>query len=156
MSGKGNKLRQLRVEFVKQRKSLGLLSKDTPLPTEKKPKAPPKRKIKEEGENKGENKKPKTQNPEEIEKKKKAKEAKAKKSEELVQEVKDAVLEAEKRIGEPIKPMKEDIYYRWSSLGRAGYISPKWEFLSNMSPFPVDIDGVSFPTVEHYFHAMKW
>jgi hypothetical protein len=27
--------------------------------------------------------------------------------------------------------------------------------LSNMAEYPIEIDGVKFPTVEHYFQAMK-
>jgi hypothetical protein len=46
------------------------------------------------------------------------------------------------------------IYYRWSSLARAKYIEPAWQFLSNMSPFPVTIGGIVYPTLEHYYHVM--
>ena len=156
MSGKPNKLQQLRVEFLKNRKSLGLISNDTPLPTIKKTKVSNKRKGEENGEKKEENKRAKTQNPEDIEKKKKLKEKKVKNLEIIVQEVKNAISEAEKRIGKPIESKKGDIYYRWSSLGIAAYIKPEWQFLSNMSPFPVLIDDILFPTLEHYFQAMKW
>jgi len=71
---------------------------------------------------------------------------------EVIKEVK----QAEKRIGHPITPKQGDIYYRWSSLGRAHYIEPKWEFLSNMSPFPVVIEDITYPSVEHYWHVMKY
>jgi len=93
---------------------------------------------------------------EHLTKSSKKKQKKNQSSSEIHAPVIDAVKEAEKRIGQPIQPMNEDIFYRWSSLGRANYIHPKWQFLSNMSPFPVVIDGITYPTVEHFFHAMKW
>jgi len=96
-------------------------------------------------------------NEDEKQKQKKIEE-KQNKHKNLVQLVKDEVQLAEKRElnGEEICPMEGDIFYRWSSLGRAAYILPKWEIFSNMSPFPVVVDEISYPTLEHFYHVMKW
>ena len=96
----------------------------------------------------------------------------------LILKMHKAVREAEARAsqGQPLPSPDslptDPIYYRWSrynvlvyllkfrsspsSLGRANYIEPQWEWLSNMSPFPITLDGVTYPTVEHFFHIQKW
>lgn len=79
--------------------------------------------------------------------------------EEAIQACMNAVKQAEQRLGEPVKADASGtapIYYRWSSLARAKYIEPAWQFLSNMSPFPVTIGGIVYPTLEHYYHVMKF
>jgi predicted NAD-dependent protein-ADP-ribosyltransferase YbiA (DUF1768 family) len=54
------------------------------------------------------------------------------------------------------KSDQNPIFFRWSSLGRAKYIDPDWQFLSNMSPFGFSLDGLEYPSMEHYFHVQKY
>lgn len=100
------------------------------------------------------------------------KRTKVDKSSSQIQQLKKYVEDAAEKTNQPIDTKNKEgqelmeitigekpkhwIFYRWSSLGRAKYIHPKWQFLSNMSPFSITVDGLTYPTVEHYFHAMKW
>jgi hypothetical protein len=76
---------------------------------------------------------------EDILKKKEKQEEKRKKMEELTSLVINEVQEGERRslASEPLQEMEGDIFFQWSSLGKANYILPRWGFLCHSSPFSV-------------------